>query len=184
MDFSTLEHGRYIEPLHDYTPHIGVLISSLEYARLKTMNNVAHLSVYQLDYLQDEHANCIGMLLLHMAGVEYAIQQLTFYDRKFAESLDALGEWGIALFMGTEARETVKGHPVEYYFDKMNGVRRITLDTFKNIDDEWLWKTCHWKREIITNYYWQWFHVFEDEIGHRGEINWLMSRIPPEIKST
>lgn len=52
------------------------------------------------------------------------------------------------------------------------------VKTLSRVDDDWLWNECVLKRGIVTNYYWQWYHVFEDEMSHRGEINWLMSRIP------
>ncbi len=46
-------------------------------------------------------------------------------------------------------------------------------------DDEWLWKELPWNEQAANNY-WMWYHVYEDEINHRGEISWLKSRIPRE----
>ena len=40
--------------------------------------------------------------------------------------------------MGDEARKKVRGHPVSYYFDKMDSVREKTLAQFRDYNDEWL----------------------------------------------
>jgi len=97
-----------ITPAEGFSPHIGVLVSTLERCREKTIALVQDLTIRQLDYLYDSEANSIGALLLHMAAIEAAYQENTFYGRNI----------------------------------------------------------------------WKWFHVYEDEISHRGEISWLKSRIP------
>ena len=78
QNFEQIEQHRILKPAEGYTPHIGMLIASLEYCRMKTKFNVAPLFPYQLDYLQDENSNSIGALLYHMVGVEVSIQELTF----------------------------------------------------------------------------------------------------------
>jgi hypothetical protein len=31
---------------------------------------------------------------------------------------------------------------------------------------------------LPANNHFKWFHVFEDEINHRGQIRWLRARLP------
>lgn len=56
-------------------------------------------------------------------------------------------------------------------------MRESTLAQFRQYDDEWLWQESP-SNNIVANNYWMWYHVYADEINHRGEINWLKSRIP------
>jgi hypothetical protein len=30
---------------------------------------------------------------------------------------------------------------------------------------------------MLYSNYWQWYHVYEDEINHRGEMSWRLSRM-------
>ena len=177
MNHHDIQSPRILTPIEGYTPHVGLLVASLDYARKKTMSIVADLSVYQLDHRQDERANSIGLLLLHMAAVEYNVQKTTFGEQPYPADI---GEWDMPLQMGEPAWATVHGHPVEYYFEQMAGVREETLKSFKQVDDDWLWRQTGWWGGITVNHYWQWYHVFEDEMMHGGEINWLKSRIPAE----
>ena len=39
----------------------------------------------------------------------------------------------------------------------------------------WLWEIGP-ESDNINNYY-QWYHVYEDEINHRGEMHWRLSRM-------
>jgi uncharacterized damage-inducible protein DinB len=51
-------------------------------------------------------------------------------------------------------------------------VRSDTYAKFNTLSDEWLFeKTDFWWSEA-TNYF-KWFHVFEDEINHRGQIRMI-----------
>ena len=38
-------------------------------------------------------------------------------------------------------------------------------------------ETPFWGGQPANNYF-KWFHVFEDEINHRGQIRWLCKRLP------
>jgi len=35
---------------------------------------------------------------------------------------------------------------------------------------------------VFANNYWQWYHVYEDEINHRGEMSWRLSRMKQIIE--
>lgn len=69
-----------IECVSGYSPHIGVLVSTLARCREKTIRLVQDLTIKQLDHLWDANANTIGTLLLHLAGLEVCYQELGFKD--------------------------------------------------------------------------------------------------------
>ena len=67
-------------------------------------------------------------------------------------------------------REKIKGNSIEFYIDTLQEVRSKTIETFQSLPDEWLFKTTDFWYDKQANNYFKWFHVFEDEINHRGQI--------------
>ncbi|HEX8652937.1 MAG TPA: DinB family protein [Pyrinomonadaceae bacterium] len=164
-----------IAPLVGYTPQIGRLVSMMNYARRTTLDEVEDLSVEHLDYLHDPHSNSIGALLLHIAAVEAWYQVATFGSRA-AAAASKKGPWGVALELGARSRREIKGNGIDYYLRILEEVRSKTLEEFGKRNDQWLdEETPFWDRQPANNYF-KWFHVFEDEINHRGQIRWLRKR--------
>ncbi|GGE03032.1 DinB family protein [Paenibacillus nasutitermitis] len=159
-----------ISELTGYSTEIGHLISMMNYARFTTLNSVEGLSIHQLDYLPNKDSNSIGALLLHMAAVEIGFQIEIFDGRK--PNQQEISDWGAAYELGSLGREKIKGNPLEFYIDKLNFVRNRTLLELSKRNDEWLYEERLWDNHISNNYF-IWFHVFEDEINHRGQIRIL-----------
>ena len=163
-----------VAPIAGYTPQIGRLVSMMNYARRTTLDEVEGLSVEHLDYLHDPQSNSIGALLLHIAAVEAWYQAATFGTRGAAVS--ETGPWEVALDLGAQARRQIKGNGLDHYLRVLEEVRSKTLEEFAERDDQWLdEETPFWDRQPANNYF-KWFHVFEDEINHRGQIRWLRKR--------
>jgi uncharacterized damage-inducible protein DinB len=157
-----------------FTPEIGRLVSMMRYVRETTLDAVAGLGVEALDYLHDPESNSIGALLAHVSAVEEWYQSATFFGREL-EPRD-LGEWGAALDLGEEARREIRGKPLDAYLARLADVRARTLDELAARDDAWLEETApFWKGQPANNHF-KWFHVFEDELNHRGQIRWLRPR--------
>ncbi|SDX31702.1 DinB family protein [Paenibacillus sp. CF384] len=165
-----------ITDIPGFTPQISRLLSMMNYARHTTVESVQDLTQEQLDYLLDPQSNSIGALLLHFAAVEYAYQVVTFEQRDLNEEDMAI--WGAALDLGDAGRENIKGHDLTYYLTKLEEVRSRTFDLFKTVDDEWLCKQEEFWYGKQANHYFMWFHVFEDEINHRGQIRLIRKRLP------
>lgn len=167
-----------IGPLEGYSPHIGTLVSMLNYNRHTVINAVKSLSMDQLDYLHDPKANTIAALILHLGAVDKYYQINSFEGRQeFNESEKR--DWDAAMNMGKEGRKSINGKEVKYYLDRINEVRQKTLEEFKKRDDKWLLAIDpEWSKESALNTYWKWFHVCEHESNHRGQITWLKSRLP------
>jgi hypothetical protein len=127
-----------ITPAVGYSPHIGMLVSTLAHYRAKTIRWVQGLAIYQLDYLYDATANSIGALLLHMAALEAAVQDYTFHGIPL-ENPDWSERWGLAMYLGDRAREEIRGNPVEFYLDTLERVRAEILNQLRSCKDDWLW---------------------------------------------
>lgn len=154
-----------IDGLH---PEFSKLVSMMNYARYTTMQEVEDLTMEELDYLYNEEANSIGMLLYHMVAVEFYYQIHTFEDREPTEA--ELERWLPGLELEALGREKIKGNSIEFYIDTLQEVRSKTIETFQSLPDEWLFKTTDFWYDKQANNYFRWFHVFEDEINHRGQI--------------
>lgn len=162
-----------IKDIPGYSPQISRLVSMMNYARFTTLEAVKDLTQAELDFLLDGQSNSIGALLLHLAAVEYAYQVSTFEKRDLNE--EELSIWGPALELGKVGQEQIKGHDLEYYLHQLDQVRNRTLEFFKSVNDDWL-DTDFWY-EKKANYYFMWFHVFEDELNHRGQIRLIRNRL-------
>jgi uncharacterized damage-inducible protein DinB len=165
-----------IQDLPGFTPQISRLLVMMNYARLTTLQAVEGLTTRHLDYLHDPRSNTIGALLGHIAAVEVAYQVHTFERRDLSES--ERKQWNTFLELGEKARQEIRGHPLEYYLQRLNEVRQKTLSEFGKRTDEWLYEQApFWGNQPANNYF-KWFHVLEDEINHRGQIRWLRRRLP------
>jgi uncharacterized damage-inducible protein DinB len=164
-----------ITDISGFTPQISRLLSMMNYARHTTLNAVKELTTEELDFILDQQGNSIGGLLLHFAAVEYAYQVDTFEGRELDEN--EMTKWGSALKLGEEGRINIQGNDLSFYEDQLNEVRDKTFDLFKTVDDEWLNKEeAFWFNKPANNYF-KWFHVFEDEINHRGQIRLIRKRL-------
>lgn len=163
-----------IKDIPGYSAQIGRLISMMNYARHTTLEEVRGLSQEQLDDLLNDQSNSIGALLMHFAAVEYAYQVSTFEKRDLNE--DELETWGPALNLGTEGQQRIRGNELPYYLNKLDEVRNQTLRLFQTVDDDWLYAEEEFWYNKQANHYFMWFHVFEDEINHRGQIRMIKKR--------
>lgn len=146
----------------------------MNYARRTTLKSVEGLRPEQLDYLHDEHSNSIGALLFHIAATDFVYQKFSFEGRELNKK--EFKKWQAGLELGEFARKIIKGNDLIYYLKIMDDVRSQTYKILKTKDDEWLEKEFPLGK-IHSNNYCLWFHVVEDEINHRGQINWLKKRI-------
>jgi uncharacterized damage-inducible protein DinB len=167
-----------VGPTEGYTPHLGILVSMLNYNRGTIINTLKGLTMEQLDHLHDPGANTIGSLALHLAATEKFYQINTFEGRQeYNEAEKAI--WNAPMELGDQGRQKIKGHDVNYYLDILAEGRQKTLDEFKKKDDKWLLAIDpEWSKERPVNTYWKWFHVCEHESNHRGQMTWLKSRLP------
>ncbi|AZB41553.1 DUF664 domain-containing protein [Bacillus sp. FJAT-42376] len=159
-----------VEKVKGFSLQIGHLVSQMNYARKTTLEAVHGLTTAELDYLPGKEGNSIGALLFHMAAVEKGFQIEIFDGRRPNEQ--EMEEWGAPYSLGDTGRAQIKGNPLDFYLGKLEEVRSRTLREFANLDDDWLYENRPWDNHPSNNYF-IWFHVFEDEINHRGQIRMI-----------
>ncbi|MBH0168943.1 DinB family protein [Fictibacillus sp. 18YEL24] len=160
-----------IGQIEGYSKEFSNLISMMDYTRETTIWDVQDLSVEELDYRINGIGNSIGMLLAHLVAVEKIYQFITFDGKdlpeeeieRYAETLQP------ALDLG-EAATIIHGNTAEFYLEDLKKTREITLQHFQKLEDSWLYETTPWWGNELGNNYFKWFHVFEDELSHRGQI--------------
>lgn len=168
-----------IGPKKGYTPEIGTLLSTMEMMRYWLIGSVGDLSIEQLDFQIDESSNSIGAMLLHLAATERYYQLNTFEEMAWGSWDESIKQkWDIPMNLGANARETIKGNPIEYYLDILSEVRSNTKKEFAKREDSWLEKSEDFFENKPTNNYCKWFHVCEHESNHRGQIKFILKRIP------
>lgn len=165
----------HIGPKEGFSPQIGTLISMLDWNTDSMINATKGLTVDQLDHLHDPDSNSIGSLILHVAATEVIYQDLTFAGlADFSE--ENKKTWGVAMELGADAREKIKGHPIDFYVNALRSARARTKEELRKKDDVWLLggetKAWNW------NNYCKWFHVVEHYSNHRGQITWYRKRLP------
>ena len=168
-----------IGPREGYPPHIGTLVSMLNWMRNIVLESVKGLTLAQLDYLHDAKANSIGALLLHLAAIERIYQVDSFENKKWGDvDSETEKQWAIPARLGKEARKSIKGHELAYYLDKLKEVRAHTLAELQKRGDAWLMQADADSGNDPMNNYCKWFHVCEHESNHNGQIKWLKARMP------
>lgn len=165
----------HIGPLEGFTPQIGTLISMLDWISNSVISYHSSLSTEQLDFIFDEDANSIGSLMLHLAATEVIYQDLTFHGLDDFSPENAK-KWGTAMNLGEKARKEIKGNPLSFYKNAYAEVRAETKKQLKKREDDWLLggETKDWN----WNNYCKWFHVVEHYANHRGQMTWIMKRLP------
>ncbi len=164
-------------PAEGHSPLVGTLVSMLNWMRPTVLRAVEGLSQEELDTLYDSEANTIGALLMHLGGTEVNYQRGTLRRRDYTRT--EMREWSVAVNLGAGARSLIKGHPLDYYLSRLEGVRAKALEELQVRDDEWLAEVDpSGPGGLPINNFAKWFHVCEHEANHRGQITWLQKRLP------
>ena len=151
----------------------SLLLSMMDYARFTSIQEVENMTVEMLDYRCHEEANSIGMLLAHFDAVEKIYQALTF-EKWTDDEVEAYAmKLEPALSLGSKAAKDIKGFTVEYYLENLQHTREKTIEQFNQLDEAWLYEETDWWYGQKGNNFFKWFHVFEDEINHRGQIRMI-----------
>ncbi|SFA69500.1 Protein of unknown function [Bacillus sp. cl95] len=176
MDKTTLF---LIDDKKGFTPTFSHLVSMMNYTRDTTLRAVQGLTIEELDFLVHPKANSIGMLLAHFAAVEKYYQIHTFENREMNEDEEI--EILAGLELGEKGQQLFRGQPLEYYLKELEDVRRYTFEKFQALSDEWLFEQSDFWNHQKANNYFKWFHVFEDELSHRGQIR-MIKKLQPIMK--
>lgn len=164
-------YGQKIKVPKGYSPQIGTTVSMLEDLKSRITRSVINLTQEETDFLLDDEANTIGAMILHLAATEKYYQLYTFENREL--NPEEKEKWDTALYLGDEARESIKNKPISYYLDIWNEVRKETLKLLKTKDDVWFMGNV---RKSNMNNHWAWYHVMEHQANHMGQIRLIIKR--------
>jgi uncharacterized damage-inducible protein DinB len=163
----------YIGPIDGFTPQIGTLVTMLNNLSERVEYTVSNMTQAELDYQLDEKSNSVGALVMHLAATEIYYQEATFGNSDLSEK--EMEELRIAMELGDEGRQHIKGHDAAYYLDIFKKAREKTLELLKEKDDAWL---AEIPEGSYVNNHFSWFHVMEHQSSHLGQILLLKKRIP------
>ena len=110
-----------------------------------------------------------------MISVEKAYQIFTFENRDMTDDDSRILNPGLDL--GNSARDQINGNSIDFYLEQLAETRNKTIETFKTLKDEWLFEQMSFWDGLPTNNYFKWFHVFEDELNHRGQIRIIKKKM-------
>ncbi|GHF34846.1 putative damage-inducible protein DinB [Deinococcus metalli] len=158
-----------------FTPMIARLVGMMEYGRETTLQAVQGMSVEELDLIPPEFGNSAGMLLEHFAAVERIYQLISEGHPNPDEALEA--KWWPGLDLGERGRADIRGRPLRHYLTQLAEVRAQTLRLFAAHDDVWLDEPLPFWGST-GNRHFMWFHVFEDELNHRGQLRLIHKFLP------
>ncbi len=167
-----------VGPKEGYTPEIGTLVSMMNWMRNTMLRPLYGMSQKDLDYLHDANSNSVGAMLMHLVATERYYQRNTFENElHFEPGTEADGLYEAASNLGDAGRATFKGKELDYYLEKLEASRALSLKELAKYDDSWLEvvDTQFWGSP--TNNYCKWFHVVEHESNHNGQIKYLKSRM-------
>ena len=168
-----------VGPQDGYSPQIGTLLSTMTMMRKWVVDTVKDLTIEQLDFQIDDKSNSIGAMLLHLAATERYYQLNTFDELEWGTwSDDIKKEWDVPSGLGEKGRELIKGNNADYYLTKLEEVREVTKQEFAQRDDDWIMKSEPFFENKPTNNYCKWFHVCEHESNHRGQMKFIIKRLP------
>lgn len=168
-----------IGPQEGFSPQIGTLLSTMTMMRAWVISTVKDLTVEQLDFQIDDQSNSIGAMLYHLAATERYYQLNTFDEMEWGTWSDEIKkEWDVPMGLGEEGRKQVKGNDIDFYLGKLEEVRKVTIKEFAKRDDEWIMKAEPFFSDEMTNNYCKWFHVCEHESNHRGQMKFVVKRLP------
>ncbi len=168
-----------IGPQKGFSPQIGTLLSTMTMMRKWVLETVKDLSIEELDFQIDDKSNSIGAMLYHLAATEKYYQLNTFDEISWGSwSNEIKKEWDIPSGLGEEGRKKIKGNDIDFYTNKLNEVRNVTIEEFAKRNDDWIEKSELFFEKLPTNNYAKWFHVCEHESNHRGQMKFIIKRLP------
>lgn len=159
----------------NFDTQLGILACEMEYIRMETISLIEDLSDEDLDFHFDEHANSIGMLLMHISALEFKFLLNFLHKRPF--TLEERQKYGPAMPMMMH-QKLVHSNSKAFYIDQLALVRTQTFEALEKLKDSWLYE------EVITpngmhlgNHFFQQKHILFDEICHQGQIKIIRKRL-------
>jgi uncharacterized damage-inducible protein DinB len=173
------------DPVPGYAEWAGRYVAQMEEVRRDLLEQVQGLTVEQLDWHPDEQTESIGTQLLHLDAIEWSWMH---EDLLGTPSEQYPGSWEEALPIRFRLPQ-VTGRPLEWYLEKMQATRQLTLDILKGMtgaDQSRLVgeaepSSGEEPRSRLYTIDWIVWHVIQHESAHLGQIE-LLRRLGPQLQ--
>ncbi|MFW9966390.1 MAG: DinB family protein [Candidatus Thorarchaeota archaeon] len=154
----------------DLSPRVALLFSMMVRTRGRLLRVVEDLTDREIDYSPDmKNIETIGTLLLHIAAVEWS----WIFEDIDGEEMD-YEKWKHAFALREDIPQLTK-QGLQFYIDRLLGVRSDVFARLRNLDDSKLHKLVDvGSAEVSIE--WILFHLLEHEALHIGQIS-LLSRL-------
>ncbi len=172
MSDSTKELRR-AEPVEGCDPMIGTALWALNDARRRTRDVLMGLNPAAVDWQAADGGHTIGTLLYHIAAIE-----MDWLHNEVMEGKLPPGAWEMFTHdVRDEAGNLtlVQGESWERHWERLDKVRVLVLDIFKNMSLE------DYRRVRVCELYdvtpeWVLYHLMQHEAEHRDELRSLRQR--------
>ncbi|HUS14268.1 MAG TPA: DinB family protein [Chloroflexia bacterium] len=170
------------DPVPGYTPHIGRYVAQLNEVRAHLREQVAGLTIADIDWHPNDQVESIGTSLLHIAAVEWS----WMHEDIFGTPDDAYpGVWDEALPIRV-GRPQVQGRPPAVYLQHLDLIRAQTLQILRGFTDADLARRVgaaelppgQEQGSRLYSIDWIIWHILEHEAAHNGQIE-LLRRLAP-----
>ena len=108
LPFSSDNDINLVGPKKGFTPHVGTLVSMMDFMRSLVLRPIRNMSIKDLDYLHDDDSNSIGAMLWHLAAVERYYQGSTIGKKWSKLPAKENKMWDVAQSLGDEGRAKIK----------------------------------------------------------------------------
>ena len=176
---STAANPRIVtcDPVAGYAPAIGRYVAQLAEIRSDLHEQVAGLTVAQLDWHPDAQTESVGTLLLHLDAVEWSWMHQDIFG---AADADYPGSWDEAMPLRVGVAQ-VSGRPLAQYLDQLAATRAETLRVLAGFTDADLARLVGEAppppgREARSELYtidWIIWHILAHEAAHGGQVELL-----------
>ncbi len=165
------------DPVAGYAPQIGRYVAQLVEVRNDLYEQLAGLTVAQLDWHPDAQTESIGTLLLHLDGVEWSWMHQDIFG---APDEAYPGSWDEAMPIRADVPQ-VCGRPLERYLDQLGATRAETLRLLADFTDADLARLVgeappppgREPRSTLYTIDWIIWHIIGHEAAHGGQVELL-----------
>ena len=161
-----------LAPLSGYANDVGVWLSALQDARLRTMRVLEEIEPHWLDFVPEDGGESIGTILYHLAAIEVDWLYEEILQAPFPPEIETLLPHDVRDNAGklTHVSDTMQNH-----LDRLSSVRKNLLDNFLIMTPDEFEKPRSLPEYDVSPIY-VIHHLMQHEAEHRSQINWIGMR--------
>jgi len=149
---------------------IDFLLGAIEDARITTVGSVIGMPKEKLHWQYAEGWNTIGALLSHIICVRHYFRIYFLEGRELTKEEEAAYLPGLE--MGKYIPDLITDDEIEVYLERLDESNKLLVKAVSELSTEQFFaKRKEYNPNTGCNLAWVIYHVAEDEVNHRGQIN-------------